>query len=74
MTAQFYTLATRLTYEQLEVLRACARGISIRFDEPEIVNALLEGGYAEKNVAGVIAVTVRGLKYLQDTIYKATAR
>ena len=56
---------TRLTTEQLEALRACAKGISLRFEKPEIVNALVSGGYAERNIAGVISVTAKGHRYLQ---------
>ena len=56
---------TRLTNEQLEALRACARGLSLRFEKPEIVNALVSGGYAERNIAGVITVTPKGHQYLQ---------
>ncbi len=55
---------TRLTVEQLECLRSCARGISLRFERSDIVNALIAGGYAEKNVAGVVTVTAKGHEYL----------
>jgi hypothetical protein len=56
-----------LTSEQLEALSRCARGISLRFDATEIVDALIAGGYAEKGVAGtgVITVTAEGHRYLQ---------
>jgi hypothetical protein len=56
---------TRLTREQLSSLRECAKGISLRFERPEIVNALIAGGYAERNVAGVVTVTAKGHKYLR---------
>jgi hypothetical protein len=56
---------TRLTDEQLSSLRQCARGISLRFEKPQIVNALIAGGYAEQNVAGVVTVTPKGHKYLR---------
>lgn len=56
---------TRLTGEQLEVLSRCAEGISVRFEAPEIINALVVGGYAQKGVAGVVTVTARGQQYLQ---------
>ncbi len=56
---------TRLTDEQLEALRACARGVSLRFEKPEIVNALVSGGYVERNVAGVITVMAKGHQYLR---------
>jgi hypothetical protein len=56
---------TRLTSEQLEYLSRCAKGISLRFEKLEIVNALLIGGYAERRIAGVVTVTVRGQQYLR---------
>ena len=58
-------LASRLTQEQLECLRRCAKGISVRFEREDIVGALVTGGYAEKGVAGVVTITVKGLEYLQ---------
>ncbi|HEX9277458.1 MAG TPA: hypothetical protein VGA51_13795 [Casimicrobiaceae bacterium] len=58
-------LKVRLTDEQLEALRACAKGVSLRFEKSEIVNALLEAGYAEKNIAGVVRVTEKGHQYLR---------
>ncbi len=56
---------TRLTREQHECLSRCARGISIRFERSELIDALVEAGYAEKGVAGVVTVTPRGKEYLQ---------
>jgi len=56
---------TRLTAEQLACLSRCARGISIRFDGWEIVDALVAGGYAEQGVANVVTVTAKGQQYLQ---------
>jgi hypothetical protein len=55
---------TRLTTEQLESLRRCAKGISLRFEKLEIVTALVIAGYAEQGVAGVVTVTVKGQQYL----------
>ena len=55
----------RLTREQLECLSRCARGISIRFETSEIVDALVAGGYAEQGVAGVVTVTGKGQEYLR---------
>ena len=55
----------RLTDRQLESLRSCARGVSLRFEEPAIVNALIDAGYVEKNVVGVVTITAQGLEYLQ---------
>ncbi len=55
----------RLTDEQLQCLSRCAKGISVRFERWEIVDALVHGGYAEKGVAGVLTVTPKGLDYLR---------
>jgi hypothetical protein len=57
--------ATRLTDEQLECLSRCARGISLRFERLEIVDALVVGGYADKGVAGIVTVTAEGQRYLR---------
>jgi hypothetical protein len=56
---------TRLTGKQLECLSRCAKGISIRFEGSEIVDALVAGGYAEQGVAGVVTVTAKGQQYLR---------
>ena len=58
--------STHLNDEQLEALRACANGISLRFEKPEIVIALLAGGYVSTNVAGVVKITPTGLEYLRE--------
>jgi predicted metal-binding protein len=57
---------TRLTAKQLECLSRCAKGISIRFERSEIVDALVAGGYAEQGVAGVVTVTAKGQQYLKS--------
>ncbi len=54
-----------MTSDQLERLSRCAKGISLRFEAPEIVDALVAGGYAEKGVAGVVTVTAKGHEYLR---------
>ena len=54
-----------LTREQLDALRRCAKGISLRFEASPIVNALVAGGYVEKGVAGVVTVTAKGEEYLR---------
>ena len=56
---------TRLTAKQFECLSRCAKGISIRFEGSEIVDALVVGGYAENGVAGVVTVTAKGQQYLR---------
>jgi hypothetical protein len=55
----------RLGGVQLAALKRCASGISLRFDDAGIVNALLDAGYIHRNVVGVISVTQAGLDYLQ---------
>ena len=59
------SFTTHLTSEQLHALTRCARGISLRFDALQIIEALIAGGYAKKGVAGVVTVTAEGHKYLQ---------
>jgi hypothetical protein len=56
---------TRLTGEQLEALSRCARGISLRFESWEIVDALVAAGFVERGVAGVVTVTPVGHEYLR---------
>lgn len=58
------SFTTRLTNERLEALCRCARGVSLRFEATEIVDALVAAGYAERGVAGVVKVTVKGRQYL----------
>jgi predicted metal-binding protein len=55
----------RLTPEQFECLSRCAKGISVRFERHELIDALLAGGYVERGVAGIISVTARGQGYLR---------
>ena len=59
------SLTPRLTVEHLEALRRCAKGVTLRFEASETVNALVAGGYANQGVAGVVTVTVRGKEYLR---------
>ena len=55
----------RLAKEQLEALRRCANGISLRFEAWAIITPLVDGGYLEKGVAGVVNMTAKGEEYLQ---------
>ncbi len=59
---------TRLTGEQLECLSRCAKGISLRFEASEIVDALVASGYVESGIAGVVTVTVKGQQYLRTHV------
>lgn len=61
------SFTTRLTSEQLDALRRCANGISLRFEAWAIVNALIAGGYVQAGIAGVITVTAKGEEYLHET-------
>jgi len=58
-------VAAQLTDQQLERLSRCAKGISLRFESSEIVDALVAGGYAEKGVGGLVTVTDKGQQYLR---------
>ena len=60
------SLTSRLTGEQLECLRRCAKGDTLRFEAAEIVGSLIDGGYAQKGIAGVVTVTAKGRQYLKD--------
>jgi hypothetical protein len=55
----------RLTGEQFACLSRCAKGISLRFEASEIVDALVLDGYVEKGVAGVVTVTIKGRQFLR---------
>ena len=59
------SFTARLTPEQLECLSRCARGISVRFERSEIVDALVNGGYAEIGLVGVVTMTAKGQEYLR---------
>jgi hypothetical protein len=56
---------TCLTSAQLEALRRCAKGISLRFEDRKIVDALIAAGYVERGVAGVVTVTAKGREHLR---------
>lgn len=62
----------RLTDEQFECLSRCAKGISLRFEASEIVDALVAGGYSEVGVARVVTMTAKGHLYLQ--MHRAESR
>jgi len=55
----------RLTSEELEALRRCAKGLSMRFESWTIVNALVQGDYVEQGPANVVTITAKGKEYLQ---------
>jgi hypothetical protein len=55
----------RLNREQHECLSRGARGISLRFERAELIDALVTVGYVEKGLAGVVTVTPAGHEYLR---------
>jgi len=56
----------QLTTEQRDCLTRCAKGITMRFERSELVDPLVDRGYAQRGLAGVVTITVRGLEYLKD--------
>jgi hypothetical protein len=56
---------TVLTDEQLGRLRHCADGNTLRYEPPEIVAALVAGGYAKEGIGRVVTVTPKGHQYLR---------
>ena len=54
-----------LTDEQLESLSRCAKGVSLRFEASNIVDALVAGGYVVEGVGRVVTVTAKGHEYLR---------
>ena len=55
---------THLTVEQLDRLRRCANGNTLRFEASDIVEALVDAGYATEGVGRVVTVTPKGHRYL----------
>jgi hypothetical protein len=55
---------TCLTSEQLDRLRRCANGNTLRFESADIVAALVAAGYATEGVGRVVTVTPAGHQYL----------
>ena len=54
-----------LTDEQLERLKRCADGNTLRYEPSEIVAVLVAGGYAKEGIARVVKVTPKGQQYLR---------
>ena len=57
---------TVLTDEQLERLRRCADGNTLRYEPREIVAALVAGGYAKEGIGRVVTVTPKGQQYISS--------
>jgi hypothetical protein len=58
-------LTTHLTDEQLDRLRRCANGNTLRFESSAIVAALVAAGYATEGAGCVVTVTPKGHRYLE---------
>ena len=56
---------TVLTDEQLERLRHCAEGNTLRYEPPETIAVLVAGGYAKEGIGRVVTVTPKGHQYLK---------
>jgi hypothetical protein len=65
LSQPFASFKVHLTDEQVECLSRCAKGISLRFEASEIVDALVAGGYCEVGLARVVTMTATGHLYLQ---------
>ena len=49
-----------LTSEQLDSLRRCANGNTLRFESSEIVAVLVAAGYAKEGIGRVVTMTASG--------------
>jgi hypothetical protein len=54
-----------LTDDQLDRLKRCAEGNTLRFESSTIVAALVAGGYAREGAGRVVTVTLKGYRYLK---------
>jgi len=54
-----------LTNEQLDRLRRCAEGNTLRFESSAIVAVLVAGGYVKEGIGRVATVTPKGQQYLR---------
>ena len=61
--AQSFTVP--LSDDQLDRLRRCAEGNTLRFESSTIVAALVDGGYAREGAGRVVTVTPKGYRYLK---------
>lgn len=59
------SLYPQLTGEQRDCLTRCSNGLTLRFERSELVDPLIDNGYAERGLAGVVTVTARGQEYLK---------
>ena len=55
----------RLSQAQVDRLRWCADGNTLRFEAAEIVAALVAAGYAVEGIGRVVKVTPKGQEYLR---------
>jgi hypothetical protein len=61
--AQSFTVP--LSDDQLDRLRRCSEGNTLRFESSTIVAALVDGGYAREGAGRVVTVTPKGYRYLK---------
>jgi hypothetical protein len=54
-----------LTSEQLDRLRWCANGNTLRFESSTIVDVLVARGYAKQGFGRVVTLTPQGRQYLR---------
>ena len=54
-----------LTDEQLDRLRRCAEGNTLRFESSGIVAVLVAGGYVKEGIGRVATITPEGQQYLR---------
>ena len=55
-----------LTNGQLDSLRRCADGNTLRYESSEIVAVLVAGGYAKEGIGRVVTLTPKGQQYLRS--------
>ena len=51
--------------EELERLRRCANGNTLRFEASTVVEPLVAGGYAKQGIGRVVKLTPKGQEYLR---------
>ncbi len=72
-SSQSNTRTPGLTEEQIACLRRCAEGNTLRFEAPELVDAIVAAGYAQRSMMGVVTLTAEGQIYLASVLYRSRA-
>ena len=60
-----HPICDMLTNEQLDSLRRCADGNTLRYERSEMVAVLVAGGYAKQGIGRVVTVSSKGPEYLK---------